>query len=70
MFLISRRTRSGSSTPGSSTMMRWFEAAWMIGSATPNSLMRLSIVCFAWVTASSQSGPKVKVARVWVVLPV
>ena len=54
VFLISRRTRSGSSTPGSSTMIRWFDASWMIGSATPNSLMRLSIVCLAWVTARAR----------------
>ena len=48
--------RLTSVTPGNWTRI-WSAALWraMIGSATPNSLTRRSIVCSAWFTVSSRN---------------
>jgi len=48
--LMSSLTRSGSSTPGSSTTILSLPWRWMSGSETPKVLMRLSIVSRAWLT--------------------
>ena len=53
MTLIRSLTRSGSSTPGSSTTIRSFPWRWMSGSATPNWSMRFRIVSRVWATAWS-----------------